>query len=258
MKTIAILNLKGGVAKTTTAINMSAILAGDYKQRVLLVDADSQCNTTEFFGGDSAMGNLARVLRYKSDAGEYGLSCIQGTQYSNLDLLAGSDELMDLDLSKFNGHEVRAEALRDVVEASAEMDLYDYVIVDCPPAFGAATAAALVAAQEVIIPLTLDAWSIRGMANLMHQVTNMRRINPILRVGGILITSWRKSDRLIESEQTIRASAIPVYKCKIRRSEKAVDMTYAQIPLRLFSPRCAPGVDYRRWVHEYLGGEHGE
>ena len=59
MRTSVILNLKGGVAKTATAVNVAAILASDYKQRVLLVDADSQCNTTEFFGGDAAQGNLA-------------------------------------------------------------------------------------------------------------------------------------------------------------------------------------------------------
>lgn len=63
IRTTAILNLKGGVAKTTTAINMAAILARDHKKRVLVIDADSQCNTTEFFGADPKRGNLAMVLR---------------------------------------------------------------------------------------------------------------------------------------------------------------------------------------------------
>ena len=63
IRTTAILNLKGGVAKTTTAINMAAILARDYEARVLLIDGDSQCNTTEFFGGDPTSGNLAAVIR---------------------------------------------------------------------------------------------------------------------------------------------------------------------------------------------------
>ncbi len=91
MKTVPILNLKGGVAKTSTAVNLAAILAGDYKKRVLLVDADSQCNTTEFFGGDPAAGSLADVLRHEYDGGVYAASCIQASNFPGVDLLAGDD-----------------------------------------------------------------------------------------------------------------------------------------------------------------------
>lgn len=69
MRTSVILNLKGGVAKTATAVNLAAILAKDYRQRVLLVDADSQCNATEFFGGDPTKGDLSDVLRHVGDGG---------------------------------------------------------------------------------------------------------------------------------------------------------------------------------------------
>ncbi len=94
MRTTAIINLKGGVAKTTTALNMAAILAKDYKQRVLLVDADSQCNCTEFFQrGIAHPGTLADMLR--------GLApCIEHSRFDGVDLLPGDDSLMDLDLTK--------------------------------------------------------------------------------------------------------------------------------------------------------------
>ena len=84
IRTTAIVNLKGGVAKTTTAINMAAFLARNHSSRVLLIDADSQCNTTEFFGGDSGVNNLAEILRtaqFYDDPGVYAAGFIQDTNY---------------------------------------------------------------------------------------------------------------------------------------------------------------------------------
>ena len=160
MRTAVILNLKGGVAKTATAVNVAAILASDYKQRVLLIDADSQCNTTEFYGGDPAKGNLAELLR--SGSQEDAAWGIQSTRFTGVDLLAGDESLMDLDLTKVELQDVRATVLRDMVQSLDAMHLYDWVLVDCPPAFIAASAAALIAADEVIIPIKLDAFPCGG------------------------------------------------------------------------------------------------
>ena len=117
MRTVAICNLKGGVAKTTTVINMAAILAQDYKQRVLLVDADSQCNTTEFFWGvDDGSATLADFLRETRD----GLNgCVEDyiakTSFPGVSLVPGDDSLMDLDLTKVETKAVQATALRNMV-----------------------------------------------------------------------------------------------------------------------------------------------
>lgn len=101
MRTTAIINLKGGVAKTTTALNMAAILAKDYKQRVLLVDADSQCNCTEFFQrGNAHPGTLADMLR--------GLApCIEHSRFDGVDL-RGRRQPMDLDLTKIEDRSASA------------------------------------------------------------------------------------------------------------------------------------------------------
>lgn len=239
MRTTAIINLKGGVAKTTTALNMAAILAKDYKQRVLLVDADSQCNCTEFFQrGNAHPGTLADMLR--------GLApCIEHSRFDGVDLLPGDDSLMDLDLTKIETGSASAVCLR---ELTAELgDRYDRMIIDCPPAFNAASAAALVAADEVIIPIKLDAFSLRGMANIMQQVSNMRKINDSLTVAGILPTMWYKSDNIIEAEKMLREFGLPVLH-HVRRTNKVDDMTFAQEPLVISSPKSAAGVDYRRVV----------
>lgn len=251
MRTIVILNLKGGVAKTATAVNVAAILASDYKQRVLLIDADSQCNSTEFYGGDPAKGNLAELLR--SGSQEDAAWGIQSTRFTGVDLLAGDESLMDLDLTKVELQDVRATVLRDMVQLLDSMHLYDWVLVDCPPAFNAASAAALIAADEVIIPIKLDAFSLRGMANLMRQIANMRQINPKLRLGGLLPTMWYRSENIQRAEETLRASGLPVYP-HIRRTNKVDDMTFAQEPLLISSPKSAAGRDYRTFVRTLMEG----
>lgn len=161
MRTTAILNLKGGVAKTVTTVNMAAILARDYKARVLLIDADCQCNCTEFFGGTSDKGTLADILRLPDsypDPVTFCADCIRGTTVDGVNLIPGDDSLMDLDLSKVELGRVRMNVLRQFVEAAKGLDdkgIYDYILIDCPPAFNAASAAALVAADDIIIPIKL-------------------------------------------------------------------------------------------------------
>lgn len=252
IRTTAILNLKGGVAKTTTAINLAAILAKDGGAHVLLIDADSQCNCTEFFDANPGIGNLSTILRFDEDSPHLapGISWyIRSTAYENLDILPGDDSLMDLDLSKVELGKCNINILRSLVESLK--DSYDYILIDCPPAFNAASAAALVAADDVIIPIKLDAFSLRGMGNLMRQIKNMRRINPRLRVAGLLPTMWYKDPQIQSAEQQLRDAGLPVFH-HIRRSDKVDRMTFQQDPLLISSPNSAAGVDYRKFVAEYV------
>lgn len=254
-RTTAIVNLKGGVAKSTTAINMAAILAKKHGKRVCIVDADSQCNTTEFFGVDSQLHNLAFVLRDVQSCenpGAFAAAQIQKTSFEGVDILAGDDSLMDLDLSKVEQGTVSANALRFLVEEVKTR--YDHILIDCPPAFNAASAAALIAADDVVIPIKLDAFSLRGMANLMRQVKNMKRINPRLNVAGVLPTMWYKDENIVSAEKQLKDAGLRVFH-HIRRSDKVDGMTFQQEPLLVSSPNSAAGVDYRKFVKEYLGGK---
>ena len=250
----AILNLKGGVAKTTTAINLAAILAKEHGGKVCVIDGDSQCNTTEFFGGDPTSGNLASVLRnaeHFDEPGSYAAAFIQPTVYENIHILPGDETLMDMDLSKVEQGTVNSNVLRYLVEEIK--DKYTHILIDCPPAFNAASAAALVAADDVIIPIKLDAFSLRGMGNLMRQIKNMRKINPRLSIAGLLPTMWYVDDQIQEAEATLKAAGLNVYH-HIRHSKKVDGMTFQQEPLLISSPRSAAGIDYRKFVAEYVGG----
>ena len=254
LRTTAIVNLKGGVAKSTTVINMAAILAKKHGKKVLIIDADSQCNTTEFFGADPAKGNLAEVLRSSASLPHPGTDAafkIQSTRFPGIDILAGDDSLMDLDLSKVEQQAVNTNVLRYLAEEVRSM--YDYMFIDCPPAFNAASAAALIAADDVIIPIKLDAFSLRGMSNLMRQVLNMRRINPGLSLAGVLPTMWYKDSEIEVAEKQLREAGLHVFP-HIRRSDKVDKMTFHQEPLLVSSPKSAAGKDYRRFVAEFVGG----
>ena len=262
MRTIAVVNLKGGVAKTTTVINVAAVLARDYRQQVLVIDADSQCNTTEFFGGDPADGNLAELLRMKPDPcltlDEAAMAAIECGNFEGIDLISGDESLMDLDLSKVEDRQVNVTVLRDLRReldalSDEDEDCYDWCLIDCPPAFNAASAAALLMADEVLIPIKLDAFSLRGMTNLLRQIHNMRQINPKLKLLGCLPTMWEGDQEDADAVSELEKAGLPVLPA-IRYTKKAKAMTYAQEPLLVSSPRSAAGVDYRKLVRELMKG----
>lgn len=255
MRTIAFCNLKGGVAKTVTTVNVAAILARDHGKRVLVIDADSQANATEFFGGDGG-GTLADLLQIpQAERTAFSrvvsaVECVRPTKLPGVDILPADDRLMDLDLSRLQGGDVYVEVLRDLLP---DLAVYDYCLIDCPPAFNAASAAALLAADGVVIPIKLDAFSLRGMGNLMRQVSNMRLINPSLRVAGLLPTMVYRSDVIESASAVLKQSGLRIFS-PIRRTPKVDDMTFAQRPLIESSPKSSACKDYRRFVKELMGG----
>lgn len=249
MRTIAIINLKGGVGKTVTAINTAAILAAERVQRVLVIDADSQGNTTEFLQRDKLHpATLADLLR------DRGVPVIEKSKLRGIDLICASEELMDLDLTKVETGSASATCLRDLLSVQQGVgENYDFCIIDCPPAFNAASCAALVAADEAVVPMKLDAFSLRGMDNVLRQIKNMQKINPRLKLAGILPTMWYRSDNIVQAERMLKSSNLPMFG-RIRRTPKVDDSTFGQEPLIVSSSRSAAACDYRRFVEELIGG----
>ena len=260
MKTIALCNLKGGVAKTTTTVNLAADLAHFHGKRVLVVDADSQANATEFLGGGREGHSLATLLRIPKKmwttftVSFEAAQSISASTVPAVDLLPADDSLMDLDLSQAASGVAWVECLK-ALKASGALKDYDFVLIDCPPAFNAAAAAALLAADEVIIPIKLDAFSLRGLGNLARQISNMRKINPDLRIAGLLPVMWYESPENSKALATLRESLLHVFP-RIRRSTMVDAMTYRQAPLYITSPKSGACHDYRAFAARIAEGRY--
>lgn len=245
MRTTAIFNHKGGVAKTTTVIHMAEFLRSDHHARVLVVDCDAQANLTQFYEADTTSGSTTTVLL---GGGEFcAIQTIQHTAVPGIDILPADDSLMELDLSQLQTGRVHPSVFREMVLELGRRGKYDYVLFDCPPAFNSACAAALMAADDVVVPIKLDAFSVSGMGNVLRQVQNMQRINPRLRVAGILPTMWYKSDTIQSAETALRKSRLHVYP-HIRRSNRVDGVTFDR---EMTSRKTCHMQDYRMFVLTY-------
>ena len=256
MRTIAIVNLKGGVGKTTTTLNMGALLAAEHGARVLLIDADSQYNLSMHMRADRTGATLSTLF----EGEQYYENLVQETYLRNVDIIPASLDLMEYDLSMLTGGKVNQYALRDLCAALSEDEAYDYVLIDCPPSFSAACAAAIAAADEVIIPTTVGAYEQEGVKNLLRQIDGMRRLNPALRVAGVLVTMYRRGEICGQGVEYLREHLrVNVFDTAIWRSEKVCESAYASQPVLDWSPASWTSRTYRAFVEEYLGGaRHGE
>lgn len=254
MKTISILNMKGGVGKTTTAINLAYILAVEHGQRVLLVDADAQANATQLLLPKADYDGLAALLTGRVCCYD---ELIQPTEIANLDMLPASDTLWAVDLSCITADGKKTfAALLDMRIAIEEDDAYDVMIVDCPPNLSAACVSAIRASDSIVIPVLPDAFSAEGMVNLVYQIDNVRKLQPTVRIGGCLINQWHKADVVADATEYIREeSPVPVYNTVIRRTDKVIESTWAKQPVLMWSPQSSAARDYRAWVKELMEKE---
>ena len=250
MKTIAIMNVKGGVGKTMTACNMAHILAKDYRQRVLLLDADPQGDASEFFGAGSVGAGMTELLTGAQPAEEL----IVGTDYDRLELIPSDSSLFSLDIEAVADpwHEDYTGKIAALSRAAAAENTHDLILIDCPPAFTPSAVAALKAADSVIIPVKMDSFSLRGMDFLLDQLVMVHRINGAAKLEGVLVTIWHNCDVCVKLEEHLRSKGIRVFDTHIRRSDMADESTVMRSPIREYSARCAAAQDYRDFVAEFV------
>ncbi len=249
MKVIAIMNVKGGVGKTMTACNMAHILADTYQQRVLLIDADPQGNATTFFNIDTRDGGLTEILGGLCNCYD---EFVQQTDYERVHMIGCDTSLFGVDLATGTADTDPRKALTDLKDALTEADAYDIVLIDCPPSFTVSAIAALAAADSVIVPVKLDAFSVDGMEFLLDQLAAVRRINGKAALEGVLVTLWHNCISNVQAENELRNRGIRVFETHIRRSDKADESTWYHEPICSYSRFSSTARDYRDFVAEFV------
>lgn len=256
---ITLVNHKGGVGKTTTAINMSAglALAG---RRVLLVDNDPQHNSTTGLGIDPREGLVTITEIYEALGKEPLSNAIYETSVENLYLVPSDINLALTETTTVQGATYREGLLRSFLQPVR--DHFDYIIVDCNPSLGNLTKNALTCAEEVIIPVDSGKWAIEGLDAILTVFDVIKtHVNPSVKLSGVLMTLWDHTKIAEFARETTqmyfehRFGRNLLYNTVIRRNVKLKEAAFAGIPIYEYDPNSNGVEDYMAFVREVIGQE---
>ena len=247
-KIIAVTNQKGGVGKTTTAVNLSALVAESGK-RVLLVDIDPQGNATSGLGkSDTDDNTVYEVLLGEAAARD----AVVPTGFGGLDLMPTSIELAgaEIELVSVDKREgLLKKALEDIKND------YDYIFIDCPPSLSLLTLNALTAADSVLIPIQCEYYALEGVGQLVNTVKLIRmKLNPDLKVEGILLTMFdARTNLCAQVVQEVRNHfRDEAFDTMIPRNVRLSEAPSYGMPIHLYDPRCAGAQAYRELAAELI------
>lgn len=247
-KIIAVTNQKGGVGKTTTAVNLSACLAA-LEKKVLLVDLDPQGNATSGLGqGDAESNTVYDVLIGDAQAKD----ALLDTGYGSLSLMPTAIELAGAEI-ELVGMDDRELLLKNALNTIR--DDYDYIFIDCPPSLSLLTLNALSAADSVLIPIQCEYYALEGLGQLMNTVKLMRRkLNPDLAIEGILLTMFDSRTNLCaQVVQEVRAHfPKEVFETMIPRNVRLSEAPSYGQPIHIYDGRCIGAKAYGELAKEMI------
>ncbi len=246
---IAISNQKGGVGKTTTAINLSACLAEKGK-KVLTIDMDPQGNTTSGLGIDK---NEVENTSYELLLGEAKIEeTITKSIVENLDVIPSERGLSGAEIELI-GKEEREYILKKEVERIR--DDYDFIIIDCPPSLNTLTVNAMTTADSVIVPIQCEYYALEGLSELMYTIQLVKeRLNNKLEIEGIVFTMYDARTCLsLQVVENVKENIDKnIYKSIIPRNVRLAEAPSYGQPINLYSPRSAGAEAYRALADEVI------
>lgn len=249
---IAVANQKGGVGKTTTAINLAAALA-ETGQNVLVVDLDPQGNASTGLGIDPSERDTTTYDLLVEDAPLEDV--IQETSVPNLSIIPATVDLSSADIELIS-NEKRSFLLHDALRQVAMDDYgYNYILIDCPPSLNLLTVNAMVAAHSVLVPLQSEFFALEGLSQLMLTLREVRQTaNPQLRIEGVVLTMFDRRNNLSQQvEQDARDNLGDlVFETIVPRNVRLSEAPSFALPVLSYDPQSQGAKAYRALAQEIL------